>query len=172
MKKTLVVTLAVLSFVFLAGFVSNDLIATVVDFGIFVNNEEVAYVSTFDKSLGQRYKYIDKEGNKIFDKEFSAVRQFSEGYAAVAKSGFPNSRVFVKWSYIDKSGEFVTDLEFEEAYPFEYGHAIIGVDGKFGVINNKFEFVVPCEYDSISGNAQFGFTCKLGDKEEWFTFEI
>lgn len=132
-------------------------------------SEGVTYVSTFDKKLGQRYRYIDKQGNKIFDKEFSAARSFSEGYAAVAKSGYPNSPVPVKWSYIDKSGEFVTELEFDEAYGFSYGHAIVVVGGKYGVINNKFEFVVPCEYDSISGNAQFGFTTILGEEKAWFT---
>ena len=90
----------------------------------------------------------------MFDKEFILAKGFSEGYAVVLKNGYgapvpPSVSEKNVWSYIDKTGEFVTDLEFEEAYDFCDGYAKVKVDGKWGMIDTNFNFIIPCQYDDI-----------------------
>ena len=125
-------------------------------------NDSVALVSLATKTDEDRWTYIDKQGNRLFDKEFSSAHNFSEGYAGVLKEGnvypAPSSiTVSQKWSYIDKNGDFVTELDFEEVGDFKNGYAIVKNDNKWGVIDKNFELVIPYQYDEIKefGNRVF-----------------
>lgn len=104
---------------------------------------------------GDSYYYIDTDGKRLFDKEFypGGVGSFSCGYAPVMKQGrpypLPNDTLKKIWTYMDKTGEYATDLEFDSAYDFnDDGYAIVFKDGKYGMINTNFEYVVDCIYDT------------------------
>lgn len=116
-------------------------------------NEGIAVVSLAEHTEAQKFIYIDSNGDKLFNKEFDAASGFSEGYAVVLKEGrlFPQIEESSKpkWSYINKNGEFATDMVFEEAGDFFNGYACVKNNGKWGLINSKFEIVVPYQYDEI-----------------------
>lgn len=118
-------------------------------------NNDVALVSLATNTGEDRWTYIDKQGNLLFDKEFVLARNFSENYAAVLKEGYgtpvaPSVDIPKKWTYIDKSGNFATELDFEDAQDFKNGLAPVKNNGKWGMINTKFELVVDYLYDDIN----------------------
>ena len=117
----------------------------------FSDGAAVVYLS--ENTDEGKYIYIDKEGNRLFDREFDAAWSFSEGYAVVLKEGriFPRAkgRELPKWSYINKEGEYATELDFEDAGTFFNGYAGIKNNGKWGIINRSFELVIPYKYDEI-----------------------
>lgn len=112
-----------------------------------------AVVSLAENTDEGKYIYIDKEGNRLFDREFDAAWSFSEGYAVVLKEGrlFPRTKgsELPKWSYINKEGEYATELDFEDAGTFSNGYASVKNNGKWGIINRNFELVIPYKYDEI-----------------------
>lgn len=113
-----------------------------------------ALVSLATRTDEDRWSYIDKQGNRLFDKEFVMAYDFSENYAVVLKEGYgfpvpPTVDIPKRWSYITKTGDYATELDFEEARAFDKGYAVVKNDGKWGLINTDFEFVLPCKYDSI-----------------------
>ncbi len=87
-------------------------------------------------------RYIDTNGNYLFEKAFNAANNFYDGYALVLVADDP------KYSYIDKFGNAATDMLFDDAEDFSAGFARVKIDGKWGIIDTSFNFVVPCEYDS------------------------
>ena len=87
-------------------------------------------------------RYIDTKGNYLFEKAFNAANNFYDGYALVLMADDP------KYSYIDKTGNMATDLLFDDAEDFCEGYARVQIDGKWGIIDTNFNFVVPCKYDS------------------------
>lgn len=95
------------------------------DCGSFYN--ELAPVSKDNK-----WWYIDLYHEKKIEGPFEWAGEFYKGKAIVKK----DKHFFI----IDKSGK---QLEG----PFEEGFASAKKDGKWGVINEYGEFVVPCEYD-------------------------
>lgn len=111
----------------------------------------VALVSLAETTGDSRWTYIDMNGERLFEKEFVLARNFSQGYAAVLKEGSaaptPLGNGNQKWSYINKEGAYVTELTFEEAYYFKDSYAVVKNNGKYGVINDKFEVVVDYQYD-------------------------
>ena len=117
-------------------------------------SDDVALVSLATRTDENRWTFIDKQGNRLFDNEFELARSFHEGYAAVVKKGYlfpvpPTVENSVVWSYIDKKGNYVTELEFEEATDFCDGYAKVKNNGKWGLINSNFEIVVDYMYDSV-----------------------
>lgn len=111
-------------------------------------------------------KYVDGSGNflptvetpNIEDREYAnfiietaesnailKAGEFSEGVAPISFNG----EIYL---YIDKyfvpQHDKNTIYTYEDARSFMHGLAAIKKDGKWGFINNKFEEVIPCQYDS------------------------
>lgn len=89
-----------------------------------------------------KWSYIDMDGNLLFEKSFYASNKFKNGYALVLVSDEPTYR------YIDKTGEWANDLIFEDAMDFDGGYALVKMNGKWGAVDMKFNFVVPCECET------------------------
>jgi len=102
--------------------------------------------SEFDDCADSVWSFIDKNGNKLFDREFAAAYSFSEGYAVVLIEGYiaplpPEQEMPRKWSFIDTSGKLATSLEFDEAESFESGFAVVAIADKWHVMNLDFELL-------------------------------
>lgn len=100
------------------------------------------------------WRYIDCDGNYLFNKTVELPHSFHNGYAVVLKEGnsYPtpaNKNITKKWSYINKNGEFATEMIFEEAGDFCNGIAPVKNNGKWGVIDNKFNIIVDYKYEDI-----------------------
>lgn len=130
-------------------------------------------VSTPPTWVDEKWSYIDITGERATEKEFEAVRSFSEGMAAVKKNGkwgvidsnfnliidyqYDNVGHFAygllmvekdgKRGYIDKTGKIVIDIKYDDAaYFFTNGLAAVKKDGKYGYINTKDEVVIPFQF--------------------------
>lgn len=136
--------------------IKGDMIIPAVFNGAYGFNDGIARVMFSEYDGDYRYSYINKEGDILFDgKEYLDARDFSEGYALVLKKGYvaislPEDIKNNRYSFINKSGEYATELEFEQARPFNNGLAAVKNNGKWGLINTKFELVVNYLYDSIN----------------------
>ena len=76
---------------------------------------------------------------------------------------------------IDLSGHLITINDnkilrtpdiFSWAYDFKYGYAAVQKDSKWGIVNDKFEIVIPCEYDYITPLYPGYFTYKKEDSQK------
>lgn len=118
-------------------------------------NDGIALVGTGSMHF-EKYFYIDKQGNKLFNQEFEDARSFSEGFAVVMTEGFGgpplplDSNSIRKYSYINRDGKLATDRCFELAYDFEHGLACVCINGKWGMIDLTFDNVIDFKYNTIS----------------------
>ena len=131
-------------------------------------NSGAALVSLAAHIDEDRWTYIDKQGNRLTEKEFALARNFSEDYAVVLKEGFgfpvpPRADIPKKWSFIDKSGHFATELDFQDARGFQNGYAWVKNNGKWGVADKAFNLVVAYQYDEIRALDNGSFSAKKGD---------
>ena len=133
------------------------------------NDIAVAIPALLGDFFGAEFDFIDKNGNNLkplvglsktqldslfqLDLVRAALPQdinileatrFTNGFAAV-KLG-DEAWVFVDKHLIvySKEGEEV----FQDAGPFSNGIAAVKRNGQWGYINDKFDFVIPCQYDS------------------------
>lgn len=63
-----------------------------------------------------------------------------------------------KYGYFLETGYWLTDPEFTEAYGFCGGVAVVGVDGRYGVIDKTGSFIIPAVFDSIGDMDGSGMT--------------
>jgi hypothetical protein len=107
--------------------------------------------------------FIDRDGSLVIPPVYKAVRNFSEGLAAVST----NPGVYGPWSYIDRSGETVLEPRFLSAGSFHEGLAGVFLSsedekapaekapsgplrGKWGFIDKTGRVVIPGRFYSIT----------------------
>lgn len=109
--------------------------------------------------------YIDINGNIVLPLEYDSVSSFSGNYARVTK----DKRTFI----IDKTGREICDklesLAFDDE-PLE-GYRAGVKDGKYGLLDDAGNFVVPCEYD---GMERWGFLplLKVCKDDKWGILDL
>ena len=137
-----------------------------------------AYDFCYDVAIvkKKRWLLIDKLGSTVteFNENIESIANFSESLAAVkfklieksVNKGFGNS-TNRRFGYVDTNGKIVIDCIYEEVEDFKDGIAIVKgyherirhysymndsnfrVDAHYGVINNKGEEVISCDYYKI-----------------------
>lgn len=112
------------------------------------------------KDLGDKkdlWKYIDGQGNELFEKGFKEANEFSNGLAAVKSEKF--------FGYINESGEEVIPATYETADYFQSnGRAIVSLKKKYGVIDNQGNEIIPLLYQEIHRPYDGYFFVKLKGK--------
>ena len=98
---------------------------------------------------GNKWGFMDENGEAIIPAEFDGVVPFTEGLSIINKAG--------KYGYINKAGEVIIDPIYTDAFRFHEGHAIVEYENKLGMINRSGEFVILPEYDDL-GDLKGGFT--------------
>lgn len=104
---------------------------------------------------GEKYGFIDKNGNYVIKPQFDNAEDFDyNGYAKV-NIGFKFDMLHGvtnagKWGLIDKSGNYVVQPIYDEITKIEYDVAIVRLDDKYGFVNLKNGVTVEPEYDKIS----------------------
>ena len=90
-------------------------------------------------------EYVNRQGERAFEKSFYRGWEFSEGLAVVMEEegGL--------WGYIDTTGEFAISPRFQShphgyVSPFSDGLARVSVGGKYGYIDNTGEFAVELRF--------------------------
>jgi hypothetical protein len=70
---------------------------------------------------GEKWGFVDAEGNVLIAPKYEMARSFSHGLAAVCQNG--------RWGFIDPNGEVVIDMQFTDALYFsEYGVCAVRID--------------------------------------------
>ena len=89
--------------------------------------------------------YINKEGEWVIEAQYSAVKPFKEGYAAVQDVDTE------LWGYIDVHGKTVIKPQFMEAGSFINGStAVREPEGGCGIIDKRGKYIVEPIYKAIS----------------------
>ena len=91
---------------------------------------------------GVKYIYIDKYGKEKSLGYLEAL-DFSDGIAWVKKSG----EISENWTAVDTNFKELFTMELQFVNSFSNGLACVCYNGKFGFINPKGNFVIPCKYD-------------------------
>lgn len=76
-------------------------------------------------------------------------------------SGYDN----LKWGIIDKTGRTLVKPQYAWPIVFVGDYAEVQLNGKWGVINKKYQYVLPCKYNSLSVFKDGIAFCKSGDVE-------
>lgn len=110
------------------------------------------------------YGYIDKTGKLVIKSQFSEVKNFSQGLAAV--------KIADKWGYTNKTGKLVIEPEFNDARSFSEGLAAVKLDDKWGYIDTTGKMVVTQEFNDTYGffeelaaveiNSRWGYIDRTG----------
>lgn len=97
---------------------------------------------------GNRWGFIDAEGNLRIAAQYEWTEPFSEGIAMVGKDD--------KAIYIDKRGQPITRKTFEDGTAFRQGFAVVDFEGLQGVINRLGAWILKPEYE-VCGEHSEGF---------------
>ncbi|MFN8552549.1 MAG: WG repeat-containing protein [Candidatus Obscuribacterales bacterium] len=93
-------------------------------------------------------RYIDANGAFVIKGKFQSAGQFHTGMAAVTIQNAPSAT-------IDKTGKVISPPHLEvQEFLGDYAIArdVTAKSFKYGIVNRKFEFVVPPKFDSLHAN--------------------
>ena len=103
---------------------------------------------------GEKWGFINEEGNRISDFIFDEVGHFYEGMADVKMGG--------KWGFINEKGNRISDFIFEEVWPFSEGMAFVKMGGKWGFINEKGNMISDFIFESGGSFSEGMASVKMG----------
>ncbi len=112
---------------------------------------------------GEKYGYLDMNGDSVINPQFDSVSDFSEGLACVGiKSGDD-----IKYGYIDTSGNYIIDTQYDSAYDFIDGIAFVATGDYWGVIDREGKYIINPQYTDSQieyvGNGMFLILDSSGD---------
>lgn len=92
-----------------------------------------------DCTLKLDWGFVDSAGKLVIPAQFAAVRDFSNGLAAVQnKQG--------KWAFINQCGENVSGFRFDYAYSFAENLAVVRIGNRYGYVNPHGKFAIPLQF--------------------------
>ena len=105
------------------------------------------------QTQNDKYELIDTAGKVLITFPYKVMSAFSKDYFMFADN------TTHKEGYVDTSGKIITAAKFNIAEEFIDGFAIVGVNDandtiKYGLINDKGEYVVKPEYSSMDSLGQ------------------
>lgn len=109
---------------------------------------------------GNKWGYINAEGEQVIPIKYSEMQDWHEGISRVALGGkiTDGQLVDAKWGYIDRNGNEVLKIEYDEIGDWLNGNiAYVKKGDKYGYINPKAQFVVPCQYKAVGTPNRFGY---------------
>ena len=114
---------------------------------IVTNNHTTSTNNNSDTSIkavekGDKWGYVDGNGNIVIPFIYDYADDFYDGFAAV--------RIDYKWGFINQDGETVIPFDYTGAWSFINGLAPVHKDNLWGFINKNNELVIDFQYRSIS----------------------
>ncbi|MDR1565208.1 MAG: WG repeat-containing protein [Oscillospiraceae bacterium] len=91
---------------------------------------------------GGKWGFINAEGKLVIEPKYGDAGDFYEGYAPVLDGD--------SMYFIDKEGKRAWGKRYTQAANFNTGLAIVTVEGKYGVINTKGEYVIEPTYANMT----------------------
>ncbi len=121
-----------------------------------------------------KWGYVNKKGEYVIEPKFDVAYNFTENGLALVGQYDKDGELY--YGYINKKGETVIDTEYSAADSFlSFGLAKVrNKDGKCGVIDEKGNLVLECEYkvieiyeDVIIASPYEGNACLFNKKGEY-----
>lgn len=120
-----------------------------------------------DQNAKGKWGYVNSDGLKVINYNYTHASAFKDGRALVQKGG--------KWGYIDEHGKEVIKIKYTEMAVWAGEYCKVGVGGKvdgdgvvtgakYGYINKAGEYVLKPEYDEI-GSFETGLAYVKKDKK-------
>lgn len=102
--------------------------------------------------VGNKFGYIDREGNYVVQPIYEAARDFKDGMAAVC-----NHRDY--WGFINTSGKVIIPLLYRNVKDFNEGAAAYysSLDKKWGFIDKNGEKIIGAVYDDVISSFNGGY---------------
>lgn len=82
--------------------------------------------------IGDKWGFVDRQGNQIIPPQFDNIYPFSEGLAGVVIKG--------KYGFIDRQGKMIIPPTFDRAFSFQSSLAPV-VIGEYGTINARVGYI-------------------------------
>ncbi len=123
-----------------------------------VFKDDLAAFSIVD-STDTKWGFVDDEGKKVINAQFSEVKNFKDGKCAVKNNDG-------KWGYIDKEGKIIVNYQFDYANDFIDGKAVVLLDDKAGVIDNDGKYIINPQFQSIEIDDE-NYLISQDDKYGW-----
>lgn len=90
----------------------------------------------------ENWGFVNTSGKTVISEVYTEVSNFSENKCAVKNNSG-------KWGYIDKLGKIILDFVYDEAADFNKNTAIVSYNGKFGVIDEKGNYLITPNFTSL-----------------------
>lgn len=98
--------------------------------------------------------YLNKKGEWSVKPQFNALRDFSDGLAAVNQGGDCHTGGGGKWGYIDKGGAWAIPLRFDFAGQFKHGLACVEEQAQWSLIDTMGKGTVVGKVDCLRNDDQ------------------
>ena len=99
--------------------------------------------------IGDKWGYINMQGETVIKPQFDEVRPFNSGYAWVKSSD--------KWGLIDKKGCWQIEPKFDQhGWPWSHDLFHVKLEDGYAIINKKGEIVSDNRFDDVYGSDKDG----------------
>ena len=124
-----------------------------------LHTDRIDYIPFLDDT-SSGFMLLDEGKKLLLDTYYTTLSYFNEGRSVVSKktdfsikdSPFRNQAFGV----IDTLGRVLVEPKYGFIQPYSHGRAIVSHEGYFGVIDLNGNWIVPLEYDFISGFDSYG----------------
>lgn len=103
-------------------------------------------ITGYDTNENALKIFIDSTGEFVSEYRYADVRDFHNGYAAVAVY---NYEMDLLWGFINEAGVKVVDTIYYQVEDFNNGYAIVSDVNLSGMIDTTGSIVVPIDYEEI-----------------------
>jgi len=117
----------------------------------------------------EKWGYINEKGKMVIPAQYDEVNGFSCGYALVSKDG--------QYHYINTEGALQYSTNEFNFHDFYYDYVVVAQDGKSGLMNNQFEYVIEPVYSGMGNVSSNGLVVAYKDtmrdkytKAAWFGY--
>ena len=113
-----------------------------------VNNdtwdETESFVNGFAKvATGNKWGFVDKNGNSVNNSFYTDVRNYTNHFAAVNKNN--------KWGFINEQGKVIIPFEYDIVYDFNEEVTAVYKNEKWLLINKQATIIKPLDIDVFFG---------------------
>lgn len=113
----------------------------------------------FKVEKNHKWGLINEAGKEIVSPKYDLIEIFAHNIYRVAAGGKLKDGVLMeeKYGFIAGNGDVLLKPEYDEIGQFKNGLALVNKGDKYGYINDRIGFVVPCKYMAVGAYNDNGY---------------